>query len=123
MKFDEGIPIYLQIKEMVENAIISGSLQEEEAIPSIRTLAREYLVNPQTISSAVNELLSEDIVFKKRGIGMFVQKGAKAHLIQNKMSLFTSKELVNVVKKGKALGLSLTEFKEILNKIYEQGEK
>lgn len=123
MKFDEGIPIYLQIKEMVENAIISGSLTEEEAIPSIRTLAKEYLVNPQTISSAVNELLSEDIVFKKRGIGMFVQKGAKAHLIQKKTALFTEKELVNVVNKGKTLGLGLTEFKEIINKIYEEGEK
>lgn len=123
MKFDEGIPIYLQIKEMVENAIISGSLREEEAIPSIRTLAKEYLVNPQTISSAVNELLSEDIVFKKRGIGMFVQKGAKVHLIQKKTTLFTNKELVNVVRKGKALGVSITEFNEIINKIYKQGEK
>jgi len=123
MKFDEGIPIYLQIKEMVENAIISGSLTEEEAIPSIRTLAKEYLVNPQTISSAVNELLSEDIVFKKRGIGMFVQTGAKSHLIEKKTRRFMEKELVDVVVKAKSLGLDLNRFTELINKIYEQGEK
>ena len=123
MKFDEGIPIYLQIKEMVENAIISGSLLEEEAIPSIRTLAREYLVNPQTISSAVNELLSEDIVFKKRGIGMFVQKGAKYNLIEKKTSRFMEKELVDVVVKAKSLGLDLNRFTKLINEIYEQGEK
>ncbi len=123
MKFDEGIPIYLQIKELVENAIISGALKEEETIPSIRTLAKEYRVNPQTISNAVNELLNEGVIYKRRGIGMFVEKKSQRLLLKKKTELFISKELVSVVVRGKALGIEMEKFKQIITEIYEQGEK
>ena len=69
MKFDESTPIYLQIKKEIENAIINKSIEEEEAIDSIRIMAKQYRLNPQTISNAISELLNEGILFKKRGLG------------------------------------------------------
>ena len=69
MKFDDGIPIYLQIKEEIQNAIITQSLKEDDSIPSIREMAQQYRLNPQTISNAVSELINADVLYKKRGIG------------------------------------------------------
>ncbi|MBN2460881.1 MAG: GntR family transcriptional regulator [Candidatus Cloacimonetes bacterium] len=119
MKFDESIPIYLQIKEEIENAIIGSSLKEEEAIPSIRTLAQQYRLNPQTISNAVSDLLNEGLLYKKRGIGMFVMKGAQQKLITRKTEEFLKNELLRIVEKGKNLGITRAQFVRILDDVYE----
>ncbi len=123
MKFDEGIPIYLQIKEEIENAIVTSSLKEEETIPSIRVLAQQYRLNPQTISNAVSELISEGILYKKRGIGMFVEKGAQKKLKKKKNNEFRNSDLKKLILKSKSLGITKTELMNILDSIYEEGGK
>ncbi|MBN1326781.1 MAG: GntR family transcriptional regulator [Candidatus Cloacimonetes bacterium] len=123
MKFDDSIPIYLQIKEEIENAIITNSIREEEAIPSIRVLAQQYRLNPQTVSNAVSELLSEGLLFKKRGIGMFVQKGARQMLRTKKIEDYLDTEIRKIFLKGKQLGISKEDLIGIMNKVYqEKGE-
>ena len=123
MKFNEGIPIYLQIKEEIENAIVTSSLKEEETIPSIRVLAQQYRLNPQTISNAVSELLNEGILYKKRGIGMFVEKGAQKKLKKKKDNEFRNSDLKKLILKSKSLGITKTELMNILDSIYEEGGK
>lgn len=123
MKFNEDIPIYLQIKEEIENAIVTSSLKEEETIPSIRVLAQQYRLNPQTISNAVSELISEGILYKKRGIGMFVEKGAQKKLKKKKDNEFRNSDLKKLVLKSKSLGITKTELMNILDSIYEEGGK
>ena len=123
MKFDESIPIYLQIKEEIENAIITSTLKENEAIPSIRSMAQQYRLNPQTISNAINELMNEGVIYKKRGIGMFVGKGAQKRLKQKKSKEFRNTDLKKVIIKSKSLGISKVELKKILDTIYDEGGK
>ncbi|MBC8386060.1 MAG: GntR family transcriptional regulator [Candidatus Cloacimonetes bacterium] len=120
MRFDEGIPIYLQIKEKIEDAIISRSLREDEVIPSIRVLAQQYRLNPQTVSNAFNELISEGFLYKKRGIGMFVEKGAQEKLQQRKSELFRKTEFIKVIAKGKTLGIKKNEIIKIIDNIYDR---
>ena len=121
MKFIDTVPIYIQIKEKIENAIISQTLKEEEKIASIREMAKHYCVNPQTISSAYNELMQKEVLYKKRGIGMFVQIKAREKLLQNKTDQFLKIDLKQVLQKGKSLGISLSEITDIANNVFKGG--
>lgn len=120
MKFDESMPIYLQIKGEIEKAIISGAIPEGDMIPSIRSLATQYRLNPQTISNAVSDLLSDGYLFKKRGIGMFVEQGAQSKLRELKSDIFRNEELWKVIRKGKTLGISRKEIGVMLDSIYNE---
>jgi DNA-binding transcriptional regulator YhcF (GntR family) len=123
MKFDDSVPIYLQIKEEIENAIITNSLKEEEAIPSIRTLAQQYRLNPQTVSNAVSELMNEGVIFKKRGIGMFVEKGALLKLKKKKNQKFHSDDLLKLIQKSRSLGISKKDLISTIESLYTEGGK
>ncbi len=121
MKFDESTPIYLQIKCEIEKAIIYGSLEEEEAVPSIRIMAKQYRLNPQTISNAISELLNEGILFKKRGIGMFVEKGAQKKLKAKTYEEFIDADLLNIIIKSRSLGISKKELLSLIEESYNKG--
>ena len=69
--------IYIQIKEMIESDILRDILLEEERVPSTNELAKLYAINPATAAKGVNILVDEGVLYKKRGIGMFVSDGAK----------------------------------------------
>lgn len=121
MKFDESTPIYLQIKKEIENAIIDKSIQEEESIDSIRIMAKHYRLNPQTISNAVSELLNEGILFKKRGIGMFVEKGAQKKLKAKTYEKFVQADLQKMITKSRSLGISKKELLNLIENTYDKG--
>jgi len=121
MKFDESTPIYLQIKSEIEKAIIFGSLEEESAVPSIRIMAKQYRLNPQTISNAINELINDGILFKKRGIGMFVEKGAQKKLKTVTYEKFVAEDLQKFIIKSKSLGITKNELLDLLEGSYEKG--
>ena len=123
MKFNQTIPIYLQIKAEIEKAIISCNIPEESKIDSIRELAKHYRVNPQTISSAFNELLNADILYKKRGIGTFVTSGAREKLLHEKTEKFLNQDLKKVLQQGKSLGIGLEAIISLVKKIYQGGKK
>ncbi|MEA2095442.1 MAG: GntR family transcriptional regulator [Candidatus Cloacimonadota bacterium] len=121
MKFDESTPIYLQIKCEIEKAIIFGSLEEEEAVPSIRIMAKQYRLNPQTISNAISELLNDGILFKKRGIGMFVEKGAQKKLKAKTYEKFVQADLQKMITKSRSLGISKKELINLIEDSYDKG--
>lgn len=121
MKFDGSTPIYLQIKCEIENAIIFGSLTEEGAVPSIRVMAKQYRLNPQTISNAISELLNEGILFKKRGIGMFVEKGAQKKLKAKTYEEFIEADLQKMITKSRSLGISKKKLMNLIEDSYDKG--
>ena len=77
--------IYLQIAEMIETDILRDILLEEERVPSTNELAKLYAINPATAAKGVNILVDEGILYKKRGIGMFVAEGAKENILNRKI--------------------------------------
>ncbi len=123
MKLDDQIPLFLQIERELKDQIISGALKEEEAIPSIRVMAKEYRINPNTVSRAVTDLVNEGILFKKRGIGLFVSKGALLKLRNSAIEHFNNIEFKNCVNHGKKLGISKEEMINRLEKIYNLSEE
>ncbi|PID30004.1 MAG: GntR family transcriptional regulator [Candidatus Cloacimonadota bacterium] len=117
--FNNEKPLYLQLREEIEKAIISGAAEEGKAIPSIRTLSQQYKLNPQTVSNALSELASDGIITKKRGIGFFVNENAGEVLKMKRTKEFKENELYNVLTKGKTLGMSKDEIKEQVERVYK----
>lgn len=82
-EFEEnGKPLFLQIADTIKDAIKDGSLQEEAQIPSSTEISQTYKLNPATVNKGVNLLVEEGIIYKKRGIGMFVSPGSSGKLRQ-----------------------------------------
>lgn len=89
--FDKDKPIYQQIREKIEDQIVNGQLLEEEQAPSTNQLVSFYKINHATVSKGINQLVEEGILYKKRGIGMFVAAEAREKLMKKeKKHLLTS---------------------------------
>ena len=82
IQWDDSQPIYLQLRDRVQNMILEGNLAEGEALPSVRTVSAEYQLNPITVSKAYQLLVDDQLAENKRGLGMFVVDGAKDKLLQ-----------------------------------------
>lgn len=108
------VPIYIQIAEMVKDMILGDELQEEEQVPSTNEFAEHYKLNPATARKGMNILVTEEIVYKKRGIGMFVQKGAKVKIMEKRKEVFVKEYIVSLLDECKKLGLSVDEVVEML---------
>src|SRR5690625_5338849 len=89
-KLDDNRPIYLQIKEVIEDSIINGTIKVGDRVPSTNELAKFYKINPATARQGMNELVSEDILRKQRGVGMFVTENAKEILDRKSTRLNSS---------------------------------
>ncbi|HOD55108.1 MAG TPA: GntR family transcriptional regulator [Candidatus Cloacimonadota bacterium] len=116
--FKSDMPIYLQIREYIETAILDGSLKEEESLPSLRQLAKDHVLNPITISNAINLLENDDILYKKRGIGVFVQKNARKKIISKKSKDFLNNSLSTTIVKAKLLEIPVETLFDCIRKIY-----
>lgn len=104
--FDETKPIYLQVKERIEDQIISGQLKEGDQIPSTTQLVQFYKINHLTVSKAIHLLVEEGIVYKKRGVGMFMAEGAKEKLIRRRRDQFVDRYLLPMIQEAERLGMT-----------------
>ncbi len=112
--------IYLQIKEMIERDILRDILLEEERVPSTNELAKLYAINPATAAKGINLLVEEGILYKKRGIGMFVAEGAKAAIMKKrKEHFFDDYYIKGLLSEAASLGISR---KELIEMIADAGE-
>lgn len=102
-EFKEDQPIYRQLRDHMAGAIIQGSLKEGEALPSVRTVAVDFQINPLTASKAYQELVSEELVEKKRGLGMFVVEGARSKLLEAEQKHFLDNEWPDILKRINSL--------------------
>lgn len=112
--------IYIQIKEMIENDIIRNIICEEERVPSTNELAKLYAINPATAAKGINLLVDEGILYKKRGIGMFVAAGAKEQIMKKRKDNFFDDYIKNLMEEARRLGITK---KELITMIEKNGGK
>lgn len=112
--------IYRQIADLLENGILNGEFAEETQVPSTTELARVFAINPATAAKGVNQLVDEGLLYKKRGIGMFVAKGAAATLRKKRQKLFAQQALAALVKEAAQLGLTR---EELLRQLAEAADR
>ena len=105
----EDQPIYRQLRDKVASAILEGSLKEGEALPSVRNVAVEMQINPLTASKAYQELVTQELVEKRRGLGMFVIEGAREKLLQGERKQFLEEEWPEIVARIQALGMDIDD--------------
>ncbi|MBM7716094.1 DNA-binding transcriptional regulator YhcF (GntR family) [Bacillus thermophilus] len=111
---DDGRPIFIQIAERIEDDIISGSLLEESQVPSTNQFAAFYKINPATAAKGVNLLVDDGILYKKRGIGMFVAEGARSKLKEKRKKLFYEQHVATVIREAKKLGITSEQLIELI---------
>ena len=109
--------IYLQISEMIENDILRGIIMEEERVPSTNELANLYVINPATAAKGVNILVDSGVLYKKRGIGMFVSTGAKELIMKRRKEQFMDNYVKSVVQEAKNIGVTKEELIEMINNL------
>ena len=102
---DENRPIFLQIAERIEEDILAGRLTEEEQVPSTNQFAALYQINPATAAKGVNLLVDQGILYKKRGVGMFVAAGSRERLREKRRELFFEQYVVAMLREAKRLGI------------------
>ena len=108
-EWNDGQPIYRQLRDRVAHMILDGVLKEEDSLPSVRTVAADYRVNPLTVLKAYQELVDENLVEKRRGLGMFVKRGARDRLLQGERQKFLAEHWPRVSAHIERLGLDLKE--------------
>ncbi|MDJ0361342.1 GntR family transcriptional regulator [Rhodococcus sp. H29-C3] len=117
---DEGRPLFIQIAEMVENSIIDGTLVEETQVPSTNELAAFHRINPATAGKGLAKLVADGILYKKRGIGMFVTNGARDALRFRRRDDFARQFVEPLITEANKLGIDLDELKIMLDKWEEE---
>jgi GntR family transcriptional regulator len=106
---DETRPIFQQIAEQIENDIIAGVLPEETQVPSTNEFAAFHRINPATAGKGVNLLVDTGILYKKRGIGMFVAEGARARIVTQRQDQFTESYVLPLILEAGKLGITLEQ--------------
>ncbi len=114
---DNSKPIYMQIRELIEDQIVNNQLKEGEQAPSTNQLVNFYKINHVTVAKGVNQLIDEGILFKKRGLGMFVTEGARARLLEKRKDAFINEYLVGLLQEAGKLGISTEEIVELIHKM------
>jgi GntR family transcriptional regulator len=108
-EWNDSQPIYRQLRDRVVESILDGVLKEGDPLPSVRTVAAEYTVNPLTVLKGYQELVDEQLVEAKRGRGMFVKPGARELLLAGERQKFLTEQWPRVYATIQRLGLSAEE--------------
>jgi len=107
--WNDNTPIYRQLKDRVIGMMLDGALKAGDALPSVRQVAAEYQLNPITVSRAYQELVDENLVEKRRGIGMYVTEGASEKLLASERERFVREEWPAMVERIRRLGIDIEQ--------------
>ena len=107
--WSDNQPIYRQLRDRVVAMILEGALKEGDPLPSVRSVAAEYQINPLTVLKGYQALVDEALVEKRRGLGMFVKEGASRALMKNEREVFLKSEWPLIVERIQRLGLEADE--------------
>jgi len=113
---NENRPIFVQIAERIEEDILAGRLAEEEQVPSTNQFAALYQINPATAAKGVNLLVDQGILYKKRGVGMFVATGSRERLMEKRRELFFEQYVVAMVREATRLGIEEEQLIKMIQK-------
>jgi GntR family transcriptional regulator len=105
--WNDSVPIYRQLRERVVAMILDGALNEGDPLPSVRQVAADFQINPLTVSKAYQELVDDQLVEKRRGLGMFVTDGAREALLKSERERFLREEWPALYARLQRLGLDL----------------
>ncbi|SMG56780.1 transcriptional regulator, GntR family [Paenibacillus aquistagni] len=119
MLIDETKSIYLQIAELIENDILSGTIEEDGQVPSTNQFAKVLQINPATAAKGINLLVDEGILFKKRGVGMFVSEGAKSMVLKKRRKQFAEIELPRLFHEAQAVQITKEELIQMIMELKE----
>jgi len=108
-EWNDSQPIYRQLRDRVVAMILDGVLKEGDPLPSVRTVAAEYRVNPLTVLKGYQELVDERLVESRRGLGMFINSGARSLLMQGERDKFLAEQWPRVYATIQRLGLKAEE--------------
>ncbi|MBS0432014.1 MAG: GntR family transcriptional regulator [Proteobacteria bacterium] len=114
--WNDNVPIYRQLRDRVVAMILDGVLNEGDPLPSVRQVAADYQINPLTVSKSYQELVDEQLVEKRRGLGMFVNQGARDVLLKSERERFLREEWPPLYARIKRMDIDL-------EKLMAQAEK
>lgn len=114
LNFQDQRPIFIQLAEGIEDAILSGAYCEETQIPSTTEISVRYRINPATALKGINILVEDGIIYKKRGVGMFVSPGASETIARKRRDHFYENYIEKLIAEAKKLGISLEEVRSML---------
>jgi len=117
---DDGGPLFRQIAAEIENAIADGSLAEESQAPSSNELAAFHRINPATAAKGLNQLVADGLLYKRRGLGMFVATGAREQLLKRRRSEFADQYLRPLMSEAHKIGISSRELTTMIDDWEEQ---
>ncbi|MCI8783870.1 MAG: GntR family transcriptional regulator [Dorea sp.] len=120
LNLDQEKPIFIQIAEGIEDGILTGAFPEESQIPSITEFSVNYKINPATALKGINLLVDEAIIFKKRGVGMFVAQGAVSKLKKKRQDQFYDNYINKLVDEAKRLGITSDEIIAMIERGFVQ---
>jgi DNA-binding transcriptional regulator YhcF (GntR family) len=113
---DDSRPIFVQIAELIENDILAGALPEETQVPSTNEFAAFHRINPATAGKGVNVLVDDGILYKKRGIGMFVAAGARDRLVAKRRDQFQNEYIAPLIIEAEKLGIGEAQLIDMIRK-------
>ncbi len=114
MNEDAG-PIFRQIAAQIENAIVDGSLAEETQAPSSNELAAFHRINPATAAKGLNQLVADGVLYKRRGVGMFVATGVREQLLKRRRSEFADQYIHPLMTEARKLGINARDLAAMID--------
>ena len=112
-------PIFLQIAEQLEDSIFTGIFSEETKIPSTNEISALLNINPHTVLKGMNLLVDEEIIYKKRGLGMFVKEGAVEKIRQKRQGQFYNQFVASLIAEANKLHMTKEEIISLIERGYE----
>lgn len=119
LEFSDEKPIFIQVAEWIEDAILSGRYEEEQQIPSITEFSVACKINPATALKGINILVDNGILYKKRGLGMFVAQGAKDKLRNKRKAMFYENYIISLVKEAKRINIDKDDILKLIERGFE----
>jgi DNA-binding transcriptional regulator YhcF (GntR family) len=116
---DDTRPIFVQIAERIEEDILAGRLAEEEQVPSTNQFAALYQINPATAAKGVNLLVDQGILYKRRGLGMYVALGARAKLLEKRREQFFEQYVAPMLAEAEKLGIPTDQVAQMISRRVE----
>lgn len=116
LNFNNEKPIYIQLAEAVEDDILKGVFEEETQVPSTTEISINFKINPATAGKGINMLVDEEILYKKRGVGMFVSRGAKEKILQKRKDVFYNNFILSLLEEASKLAISKEEIVNMIER-------
>ncbi|GBF75517.1 GntR family transcriptional regulator [Paenibacillus sp. 598K] len=120
--FDDNLPIFQQVAHIIEDDILNGTFCVDEQILSVAQFSQMFQINPATVVKGIALLVNEEIVYKKRGLGMFVAADAKAKIQQKRRDRFHKEMLSNLLNEADKLGLTTDDIIAMIKQLRKDGQ-